>query len=75
MLNPGRRVLTPMLGMAVAISVSWLAQRLIRNLRFGEYIEAVRLRDGRIPLGSTAWRTLAAAFSVGAAHRSEERDR
>jgi CIC family chloride channel protein len=32
--------------------------------RFEEYVEAVRLRDGRIPLLSTAWRTLSSAFSV-----------
>lgn len=32
MLNPGRRVLTPILGAAVAIFVPWLAQRLIPNL-------------------------------------------
>jgi chloride channel protein, CIC family len=33
-------------------------------LHFEEYVEAVRLRNGRIPLLSTAWRTASSAFSV-----------
>src|SRR5258708_22002829 len=38
--------------------------RLAAELRFEEYVEAVRLRDGRIPLLSTIWRTASSAFSV-----------
>src|SRR5258708_16761999 len=38
--------------------------RLAAELRFEEYVEAVRLRDGRIPLLSTVWRTASSAFSV-----------
>jgi CIC family chloride channel protein len=34
------------------------------ELRFEEYVEAVRLRGGRIPLLSTVWRTASSAFSV-----------
>lgn len=64
MLSSGRRVMTPMSGAALAIFVTWLAQRLMPNLQFEEYVEAVRLRGGQIPFVSTAWRTLASAFSV-----------
>jgi chloride channel protein, CIC family len=64
MLSSGRRVVTPMVGAALAIVVTRLAQRLMRGLQFEEYVEAVRLQGGRIPFISTAWRTLASAFSV-----------
>lgn len=65
-LSSGRRVVTPMLGAALAIFVIWLARRLMPGLRFEEYVEAVRLRGGRIPLIATVWRTLASALSVAA---------
>jgi CIC family chloride channel protein len=41
-----------------------MVRRSSLDSRFEEYVEAVRLRDGRIPLFSTAWRTLSSAFSV-----------
>src|ERR1700752_1492187 len=52
-LSPGRRVLTPIIGAALATLVVWMMRRSAPNLRFEEYVEAVRLRDGRIPLLST----------------------
>ena len=63
-LPPERRILTPILGAALASLVVWMVRRSSLDSRFEEYVEAVRLRDGRIPLFSTAWRTLSSAFSV-----------
>jgi chloride channel protein, CIC family len=63
-LSPTRRVLTPIIGAAFATLVVWMMRRSAADLRFEEYVEAVRLRDGRIPLLSTAWRTASSAFSV-----------
>jgi CIC family chloride channel protein len=63
-LPPARRILTPMIGAALAILVLWMMRRSAPDLRFEEYVEAVRLRDGRIPLLSTVWRTASSAFSV-----------
>jgi CIC family chloride channel protein len=34
------------------------------DLRFEEYVEAVRFRNGRVPLLSTVWRTVSSGFSV-----------
>jgi chloride channel protein, CIC family len=64
MLPPARRVLTPLIGAALATLVLWMMRRSAPDLRFEEYVEAVRLRDGRIPLLSTIWRTASSAFSV-----------
>jgi CIC family chloride channel protein len=63
-LPPARRILTPIIGAALATLVLWLMRRSASDLRFEEYVEAVRLRDGRIPLLSTVWRTASSAFSV-----------
>jgi CIC family chloride channel protein len=63
-LPPARRVLTPIIGAALAALVLWIMRRLAPDLRFEEYVEAVRLRDGRIPLLATAWRTASSGFSV-----------
>ena len=63
-LPPARRILTPMIGAALATLVLWMMRRSAPDLRFEEYVEAVRLRDGRIPLLSTVWRTASSAFSV-----------
>jgi chloride channel protein, CIC family len=63
-LPPVRRILTPMIGAALATLVLWMMRRSAPDLRFEEYVEAVRLRDGRIPLLSTVWRTASSAFSV-----------
>jgi CIC family chloride channel protein len=63
-LPPARRILTPMIGAALAISVLWMMRRSAPDLRFEEYVEAVRLRDGRISLLATVWRTASSAFSV-----------
>jgi CIC family chloride channel protein len=64
MLPPARRILTPMIGAALATLVLWMMRRSAPDLRFEKYVEAVRLRDGRIPLVSTLWRTASSAFSV-----------
>jgi len=63
-LPPARRILTPIVGAALATLVAWMMRRSAPDLRFEEYVEAVRLRNGRIPLLSTVWRTVSSAFSV-----------
>jgi CIC family chloride channel protein len=63
-LSPSRRVLTPIIGAALATLVVWMMRRSAADLHFEEYVEAVRLRNGQIPLLSTVWRTASSAFSV-----------
>ena len=63
-LSPTRRVLTPIIGAAFATLMVWMMRRSAADLHFEEYAEAVRLRNGRIPLVSTVWRTASSAFSV-----------
>ena len=63
-LSPARRILTPLIGAAFATLVVWMQRRSKPTIPFEEYVEAVRLRDGRIPLLSTVWRTASSAFSV-----------
>jgi len=63
-LPPVRRILTPIIGAALATLVLWMMRRSAPDLHFEEYVEAVRLRNGRIPLLSTVWRTASSAFSV-----------
>jgi CIC family chloride channel protein len=64
MLPPGRRILTPTIGATLATLVLWMMRRWATDLHFEEYVEAVRLRNGRISLLSTVWRTASSAFSV-----------
>jgi CIC family chloride channel protein len=59
-----RRAMTPVAGAAVALLVAWFHQRHATKVRSQEYIEAVRLNEGRIALAPTFWRTLSSAFSV-----------
>jgi CIC family chloride channel protein len=63
-LPPARRILTPVIGAAFATLVVWMQRRSTPTIPFEEYVEAVRLRDGRILLLSTVWRTASSAFSV-----------
>ncbi len=63
-LSPARRVFTPIIGAALATLVVWMMRRWAPDLSFKEYVEAIRLRNGRIPLLSTLWRTASSAFSV-----------
>jgi CIC family chloride channel protein len=63
-LPPARRILTPMIGAELATLVLWMMRRSAPDLRFEEYVEAVRFRNGRIPLLSTVLRTASSAFSV-----------
>ena len=63
-LPPARRILTPIIGAALATLVLWMMRRSAQYLRFEEYVEAVRFRNGRIPLLATVWRTASSAFSV-----------
>jgi chloride channel protein, CIC family len=63
-LLPARRILTPTIGAALATLVVWMMRRWTTDLSFEEYVEAIRLRNGRIPLLSTVWRTASSAFSV-----------
>jgi CIC family chloride channel protein len=63
-LSPERRVLTPVLGAALAMTVLWAVRRWSRAQHFEEYVEAVRFTGGHIPFASTFWRTVSSAFSV-----------
>src|ERR1700684_3434932 len=63
-LPPARRILTPIIGAAFATLVLWMMRRSAPDLRFEEYVEAVRLRNGRVPLLAPIWRTASSAFSV-----------
>jgi CIC family chloride channel protein len=63
-LTPERRILTPIIGAALATLVVWAMRRSTSGLYFEEYVEAVRLKHGQIPFLATAWRTASAAFSV-----------
>jgi chloride channel protein, CIC family len=64
-LPPARRILTPIVGAALATLVLWMMRRSAPDLRFEEYVEAVRHRNGRIPRRSQrvdatlAWSLLA----------------
>jgi CIC family chloride channel protein len=64
LLSPSRRLLTPVVGAFCATAVLWAVQRWSRAEPLVEYVEAVRLNEGRIPFASTLWRTLSSAFSV-----------
>lgn len=58
------RVLVPMMG-AICASVTVLAaQRWSGGKHSEDYVEAVRLENGRIPFKPTLWRTVSSAFSV-----------
>jgi CIC family chloride channel protein len=63
-LPSARRILTPTLGAAFATLVVWMKRRWASDLHFEEYVEAVRLRNGQVPLLSTVWQTACSAFSV-----------
>ncbi|MFC5864822.1 chloride channel protein [Acidicapsa dinghuensis] len=63
-LPPLRRILTPIIGAALATLVIWLMRRRAPDLHFEGYVEAVRLKNGQIPLLSTVWRTVSSGFSV-----------
>jgi chloride channel protein, CIC family len=63
-LPPARRIVTPVIGTALATLVVWMMRRWAPDSHFEEYVEAVRCRNGRIPLLSTVWRTVSSAFSV-----------
>jgi CIC family chloride channel protein len=63
-LTPGRRILTPIIGAALATLVVWVMRGSTSGLYFEEYVEAVRLKNGQIPFLATAWRTASSAFSV-----------
>jgi chloride channel protein, CIC family len=59
-----RRAITPVVGAGAAAFVVWLSRRFQTTGRFTEYVEAVRLENGRISFAPTCWRTLSSAFSV-----------
>jgi CIC family chloride channel protein len=63
-LPPAHRILTPIIGAALAALVAWMMRRWASGLHFEEYVEAVHFRNGRIPLAATVWRTASSAFSV-----------
>jgi chloride channel protein, CIC family len=59
-----RRAVTPAIGALLAMAVIWVTRRFARTEKFEEYVEAVRLDDGRVPFLPTLWRTISSAFSV-----------
>lgn len=59
-----RRVLTPALGGLAAMAVSLAYRRFGAGSSATEYVEAIRLENGRIGFLSTLCRTLSSAFSV-----------
>jgi len=59
-----RRAITPAIGALFAMVVIATVKRFAKAGDFEEYVEAVRLSDGRISFGPTLWRTIASAFSV-----------
>lgn len=59
-----RRAVTPVAGAAIALLFVWLYQRRPSARKSQEYVEAVRLDDGRIDFAPTFWGTLSSAFSV-----------
>jgi CIC family chloride channel protein len=63
-LPPARRILTPIVGAALTTFLSWMMRKSAQDPHFEEYVEAVRLRNGKIPLPSTVWRTFSSALSV-----------
>jgi CIC family chloride channel protein len=63
-LSPERRVMTPILGAALATAVLWALRRWGKPGSFQDYVDAVRHHRGRIPFSSTLWRTVSSAFSI-----------
>lgn len=63
-LSPIHRAMVPVLGAVFATGVLAAARRWSRSEQFEDYVEAVRFENGRIPFGSTLWRTVSSAFSV-----------
>jgi H+/Cl- antiporter ClcA len=59
-----RRAITPVAGAAIALFIARVYQRRGPAKRFQEYVEAVRLEDGRIEFIPTLWQTLNSVVSV-----------
>jgi CIC family chloride channel protein len=59
-----RRAITPVAGAALALFIARVYQRRRPAKRFQEYVEAVRLEDGRIEFIPTLWQTLNSVVSV-----------
>jgi len=47
-LPPARRILIPIVGAALATFLAWMMRKSAKDLHFEEYVEAVRLRNGKI---------------------------
>ena len=62
--SPWRRVLTPALGALLAMAVLWAVRRWSFVGHSVDYVEAVRLGDGKMAFLPTLWRTLSSAFSI-----------
>ena len=63
-LTPLPRVLIPLVGSSLAGLVLWYAPRLYRGQHAVDYLEAVHLEDGQIPVRPTLWRSLASILSI-----------
>ncbi|HEV2275878.1 MAG TPA: chloride channel protein, partial [Acidobacteriaceae bacterium] len=61
---PWRRAITPAVGGLAALAVTSLSRPLLKNSKFKEYIEAVRLHNGRLSFHSTFWRTISSSVSI-----------
>lgn len=63
-LPPLERVLVPTLAAAAGGTLMWLGQRWIQRPRGPEYMEAVRIGDGRLPLAPNLVRTASSLLAV-----------
>jgi CIC family chloride channel protein len=63
-ISPTYRLVIPIVGAAIATILTWYYSRRAKGEVFEDYVEAVRLRGGHIPLRPAIWRTLSSAFSI-----------
>lgn len=63
-LPPVTRLLVPTLGGLIAGSFLWVSQKILRNARSVDYLEAIRLWEGHIPARATFARLLSSLASI-----------
>ena len=63
-LTPGFRILIPTLGGLIAGGFLWLSQRGVQLRTVIDYLEAIRLQNGQIPLIASLARTLSSLTSI-----------
>lgn len=63
-LNPWMRVLVPTIGGLLAGATLMIGLKLLRNRRDRDYMEAIRIGDGEVPLRPTLVKSLSSLFSI-----------